>query len=165
MDPQLTSLIVGEEETEIIRQCLERLVAGTEASYGMVLDRAGQIIAAEGETYREAGIPLGALLAGTFASSREVARLLKEPDFRVLFQEGRRENLFTELVDEQWMLVVVFKQQAHLGLVKILSKKATKELESVLKLVRARNAQRRLEMDSTLRTVGRDTVDLLFKQE
>ena len=72
---------------------------------------------------------------------------------------------FTELVEEQWMLVIVFKQQAHLGLVKILSKKATKELEGVLKLVRARNAQRRIEMDSTLRTVGRDTVDLIFKQE
>jgi predicted regulator of Ras-like GTPase activity (Roadblock/LC7/MglB family) len=165
MDPHLTSLIVGEEETAMIAGCLERLVAGTEASYGMVLDRAGQIIAAKGEAYRDEGIPLGALLAGTFASSREVARLLKEKDFRVLFQEGRRENLFTELVDEQWMLVIVFKQQAHLGLVKILSKKATKELEGVLRLVRARNAQRRIEMDSTLRTVGRDTVDLIFKQE
>jgi predicted regulator of Ras-like GTPase activity (Roadblock/LC7/MglB family) len=165
MDPHLTSMIVGEEETSMIVQCLERLVAGTEASYGMVLDRAGQIIAAQGDAYRDEGIPLGALLAGTFASSREVARLLKEKDFRVLFQEGRRENLFTELVEEQWMLVIVFKQQAHLGLVKILSKKATKELEGVLKLVRARNAQRRIEMDSTLRTVGRDTVDLIFKQE
>lgn len=165
MDPQLTSMIVGEEESDLIGQSLARLVAGTEASYGMVLDRAGQIIAAEGDAYRDAGISLGALLAGTFASSREVARLLKEPDFRVLFQEGRRENLFTELVDEQWILVVVFKQQAHLGLVKILSKKASKELEAVLKLVRGRNAQRRIEMASTLRTVGRDTVDLIFKQE
>lgn len=149
----------------MIRESLVRLVAGTEATFGMLLDRAGQIIAAEGDAYRDEGIPLGALIAGSFASSREVARLLKEKDFRVLFQEGLRENLFTELVDEQWMLVVVFKRQAHLGLVKILSKKATKELEEILKLVRGRNAQRRLAMDSTLRTVGRDTVDLIFKQE
>lgn len=165
MDPHLTSLIVGEEETNMISDSLARLVAGTEASFGMVLDRAGQIIAAEGESYRNEGIPLGALIAGSFASSREVARLLKEKDFRVHFQEGSRENLFTELVDEQWMLVVVFKRQAHLGLVKILSKKATKELEEVLRMVRARNIQRRQDMDSTLRTVGRDTVDLIFKQE
>jgi predicted regulator of Ras-like GTPase activity (Roadblock/LC7/MglB family) len=164
-DPHLSSLIVGVDETDLIRECLARLVNGTEASYGMVLDRAGQVIAAEGEAYREEGVPLGALLAGTFASSREVARILKEKDFRVLVQEGLRENLFTELVDEQWMLVVVFKRQAHLGLVKILAKKATKELEEVLKIVRARNAQRRIEMDSTLRTVGRDTIDLLFKHE
>lgn len=165
MDPQLTSLIVGEEETEMIRQCLGRLVVGTDASYSMVLDRAGQIIAAEGDSYREEGMFLGALLAGTFASSREMARLLKENDFRIFFQEGVRENLFTELVEEQWMLVVVFKRQAHLGLVKIMSKKTTKELEGVLGLVRARNAQRRTEMSSTLRTVGRDTVDLIFKED
>ena len=165
MEPQLTNLIVGKEEAALISQCLARLVKGTEASYSMVLDRAGQIIAAEGDTYREEGIPLAALLGGTFGSSREVARLLKENDFRVLFQEGKRENLFTELVEEQWMLVVVFKRQAHLGLVKILSKKAVKELEGVLKLVQARNARRRIEMDSTLKTLGRDTVDLLFRRE
>jgi predicted regulator of Ras-like GTPase activity (Roadblock/LC7/MglB family) len=165
MDPHLTSLIVGVEETTMICDTLQRLVVGSEASYGMVLDRAGQIIAAEGDTYRAEGIPLGALLAGTFASSREVARLLKEKDFRVLFQEGRNENLFTELVEEQWILVIVFKQQAHLGLVKILSRKATKELEAILQLVRSRNVQRRAELAPTLRTVGRDTVDLIFKQE
>ena len=165
MDPQLTNLIVGEEETALVHHCLAWLVKDTEASYAMVLDRAGQIIMAEGDAYRDEGMVLAALLAGTFASSREVARLLKEKDFRVLFQEGKRENLFTELIEEQWMLVVVFKRQAHLGLVKILSKKAGKELEGVLQLVRARNASRRLEMDSTLRTVGRDSVDLIFKRE
>lgn len=165
MDPHLTTLFVGEDETALILHCLVRLVKGTDASYAMVLDRAGQIIAAEGEAYRKEGILLGALLAGTFASSREVARLLKEKDFRVLFQEGKRENLFTELVEEQWMLVVVFKRQAHLGLVKILSKKAVKELEGVLKQVQARNSQHRLEMDATLRTLTKDTVDLLFKQD
>ncbi len=165
MEPPLTNLIVGEEEAALITQCLMRLVRGTEASYSMVLDRAGQIIVAQGDAYRDEGMSLAALLAGTFASSREMARLLKENDFRVLFQEGKRENLFTELVDEQWMLVVVFKRQAHLGLVKILSMKAVKELEGVLKLVQARNAQRRVEMDSTLRTLGKDTVDLLFKRE
>ncbi|MCC6629376.1 MAG: roadblock/LC7 domain-containing protein [Chloroflexi bacterium] len=165
MDPHLSSLIVGPEEGGMISRTLGHLVAGTEASYGMVLDRAGQIIAAEGDAYRAEGIPLGALLAGTFASSREVARLLKEKDFRVLFQEGRNENLFTELVDDQWILVVVFKQQAHLGLVKILSRKATKELEAVLLMVRAQNVQRRADLAPTLRTVGRDTVDLIFKAE
>ena len=165
MDPHLTTLIVGEGETALILQCLARLVKGTDASYAMVLDRAGQIIAADGEEYHAEGMLLGALLAGTFASSREVARLLKEPDFRVLFQEGKRENLFTELIEEQWMLVIVFKRQAHLGLVKILSKKAVKELEGVLKIVQASNARRRNDMDTTLRTLTRDTVDLIFKRD
>src|SRR6476646_10726263 len=127
MDPQLTSLVVSEKDTAKIEECLERLVGDTNANYSMLLDKSGQVIAARGDTQRQDITALGALLAGTFASSREVARLLKEKDFRVLFQQGVRENIFTELITEQWMLVVMFDKRTHIGLVKVLSKRATDE--------------------------------------
>lgn len=132
MDPQLTSLIVSERETNAIEECLERLVDDTGANYSMLLDKSGQVVAAQGDTARQDITALGALLAGTFASSREVARLLKEKDFRVLFQQGIKENIFTELIGEQWMLVVMFDKRTHIGLVKVLAKRATDELIAIL---------------------------------
>src|SRR3954465_4642021 len=119
LDPDLSSLVVGEEESELIAACLRRLMGETGASYIMLLDRAGQVLSWHGEGHRNEMTHLGALLAGTYASSREMARLLKEDNFRVLVHEGMKEKVFTETVEDRWLLVVVFDHQAHLGLVKV----------------------------------------------
>jgi hypothetical protein len=107
---------------------------------------------------------LGALLAGTYASSREMARLLKEDNFRVLVQEGMREKIFTETVEDRWLLVVVFDHQAHLGLVKVLAKRATQALAVVLHTVVDRNTARRARIGE-VRKAAVDTIDLIFRQD
>ena len=163
MDPQLTSLVVSEKDTDAIEECLERLVGDTNANYSMLLDKSGQVIASRGDTQRQDITALGALLAGTFASSREVARLLREKDFRVLFQQGVKENIFTELIEEQWMLVVMFDKRTHIGLVKVLAKRATDELGAVLQRVRQQSKQRDAVISTSFRTSVEDTIDLLFR--
>jgi predicted regulator of Ras-like GTPase activity (Roadblock/LC7/MglB family) len=163
MDPQLTSLVVSEKDTLGIEDCLARLVDDTNANYCMLLDKSGQVISSRGDTQRQDITALGALLAGTFASSREVARLLREKDFRVLFQQGVKENIFTELIEEQWMLVVMFDRRTHIGLVKVLSKRATEELAVILRQVRQQSRQRDSVISTSFRTSVEDTIDLLFR--
>lgn len=161
-DPDLTNLIVGTEESSMIQKCLERLMDETGASYSMLLDRAGQVLAWNGEGHQAEMMHLGALLAGTYASSREMARLLKEDNFRVLVQEGMKEKIFTETVDDRWLLVVVFDHQAHLGLVKVLAKRATESLTTILHLVIERNEAQRSEISDRLPRAATDTIDLIF---
>ena len=165
MDPQLTSWVVSANETENIEATLDRLVVETGANYSMLLDKSGQVIASSGGTDRQDITALGALLAGTFASSREVARLLKEKDFRVLFQQGVRENIFTELITEQWMLVVMFDKRTHIGLVKVLSKRATDELASILERVKHESRSKDQVISTSFRTSIDETIDLLFRDE
>lgn len=161
-DPNLTSLIVGEEESELIERCLTRLMEETGASYSMLLDRAGQILASNGDVHEGEMMHLGALLAGSYASSREMARLLREDNFRVMVQEGAREKIFTETVDDRWLLVVVFDHQAHLGLVKVLAKRATQSLSGILEQVIERNESRRAELRGEFPRAAKDTIDLIF---
>lgn len=161
-DPDLTSLIVGEEESELIARCLGRLMDETGASYCMLLDQAGQVLASSGDVHEAEMMHLGALLAGSYASSREMARILREDNFRVMVQEGTREKIFTETVDDRWLLVVVFDHQAHLGLVKVLAKRATQALSGVLQLVIERNEMRRSELRGEFPRAARDTIDLIF---
>jgi predicted regulator of Ras-like GTPase activity (Roadblock/LC7/MglB family) len=163
MDPQLTSLLISEEDVRRVEGSLERLVGDTGANYAMLLDKCGQVISSRGDTQRQDITALGALLAGTFASSREVARLLKEKDFRVLFQQGVKENIFTELIDEQWMLVVMFDKRTHIGLVKVLAKRATDELSTILQQVRHQSRSRDAVISTSFRTSVEDTIDLLFR--
>ncbi len=161
-DPDLSSLIVGEEEAGMITKCLTRLMDETGATYSMVIDRAGQILSSEGEFHKGEMMHLGALLAGSYASSREMARLLREDNFRVLVQEGTREKIFTETVEDRWLLVVVFDHQAHLGLVKVLAKRATQSLTGILQLVIERNELRRSQLGDQFPRAAKDTIDLIF---
>ncbi len=161
-DPDLTSLIVGPEESAMIQKCLDRLMDETGATYSMLLDRAGQVLAWQGAGHQAEMMHLGALLAGTYASSQEMARLLKEDNFRVLVQEGHKEKIFTETVEGRWLLVVVFDHQAHLGLVKVLAKRATESLATVLHLVIERNDVHRSQLNANMAKAATDTIDLIF---
>lgn len=161
-DPDLTNLIVGEEESTMIAKCLGRLMDETGATYSMVIDRAGQVLSSKGDVHEGEMMHLGALLAGSYASSREMARLLREDNFRVLVQEGTREKIFTETVEDRWLLVVVFDHQAHLGLVKVLAKRATQSLATILQLVIERNDMRRAELAGDFPRAAKDTIDLIF---
>jgi predicted regulator of Ras-like GTPase activity (Roadblock/LC7/MglB family) len=163
MDPQLTSIIVPTEEVTQIEDCLARLVEDTGSDYALLLDKSGQVIASKGEGDRQDITALGALIAGVFASSREVAKLLREKDFRASFQQGVRENIFIALIEEQWILCIIFNKGTHIGLVKVLTKKATDELASVLERVRQQHKARDEVLGSSFRTSMEDTIDLLFR--
>jgi predicted regulator of Ras-like GTPase activity (Roadblock/LC7/MglB family) len=166
LDPTLTSLIVGTEQSQAIDACLVRLMSETGATHIMLLDRAGQILSWQGGDGRQTEMMhLGALLAGAYATSREMARLLKEDGFRVLVQEGMREKIFTETVEDRWLLVVVFDHQAHLGLVKVLAKRATQALAGILHVVIEENESRRAQFRGSVRRAAVDTIDLLFNDD
>ena len=165
MDPQLTSQIVPLDEVRQIEDCLARLVEDTSGNYVLLLDKSGQVIASQGDANRQDITALGALIAGTFASSREVAKLLREKDFRNMFQQGVRDNIFLALIEDQWILCIIFNKGTHIGLVKVLTKKATDELAHVLERVRNTHKARDDVLGSSVRTSMEDTIDLLFRDE
>lgn len=164
-DHQLTDMVIDEATGASMTNLLEKLVKDAHASSGMVLDRAGQIIVWNGIDYKEEATKLGALIAGAYASTREMARILGEQNFRTLLQEGAREKIYTEAVGEHWLVVVIFGHHTHLGLVKILCDRASADLADVLVRAVAANRTRSPLLDATLQRVTQDTIDLIFRDE
>lgn len=164
-DHQLANMIIDEPTSASISEVLGGLVKDANASSGMVLDRAGQIIVWHGVDYKEESLKLGALIAGTYASTREMARILGEQNFRTLLQEGSKEKIYTEAIGEYWLISVIFDRHTHLGLVKVLCDRAGSDLTGVLvKAIASNKAQPRL-LDLDLQRVAKDTIDLIFRQE
>jgi predicted regulator of Ras-like GTPase activity (Roadblock/LC7/MglB family) len=158
------NLIVSEGELGNIARVLGRLSQTTSASHVLLLDKSGQLISAQGQGGQRDIVSLGALLAGAFGSSRQVAAILGERDFRNIFQQGVHESIYTSLVGEQWLLVVVFDRQTHVGLVKVLARRATEDLERVLERVRAAGTQAKDQVVNVqFRTSVDNTIDLLFR--
>lgn len=161
-DRDLSNLRVTEEDTAQMSACLQRLLADTGASYTMVVDRSGQILAYESDGHRPEMTHLGALLAATYASTQEIARILNEDSFRTLLQEGLREKIITETVADHWLLVVIFDQQAHLGLIKVLAKRTTGILSNVLEVARSRPVEDKSALSRPMLRATTDTIDLVF---
>lgn len=161
---QLTNLVISDRELQIISTVLSKLMNDTNATSAMLLDKSGQVVATQGTNTRRNATNLGALLAGVFSSSREVARLLDEKDFRSIFQQGVHESIYTTMVEEQWLLVIIFDKLTHIGLVKVLSKKSADELGKILE--RVRNDSTRVKssvLNLQFRSSVEDTIDLLFR--
>jgi predicted regulator of Ras-like GTPase activity (Roadblock/LC7/MglB family) len=164
-DPHLTQMIIDEETCTSIDSVLRQLIRDSQASTALVLDRAGQIIVWDGPAYEGQRMQLGALIAGTYASTREVARILQESSFRTLLQEGAKEKIFTESIGDQWLISVIFGRHTHLGLVKVLCSRATVDLYQILLRTLEKNRLRPTLKDAGFQIVANDTIDLLFRDD
>ena len=161
---QLTNLIISDHELDTIANTLNKLMSDTSATSVMLLDKSGQVVCSQGTSTKRNATSLGALLAGAFSSSRHVAELLGEKDFRTIFQQGVHENIYTTMVEDQWLLVIVFDKLTHIGLVKVLSKRASEELGRSLERVRTdTNRQKSSVLNIQFRSSVEDTIDLLFR--
>ncbi len=158
-------LVVTEGELGNIARILGRLSQTTSASHVLLLDKGGQLISTQGQGGQRDIVALGALLAGAFGSSRQVAAILGERDFRNIYQQGVHESIYTSLVGDLWLLVIVFDLQTHVGPVKVLARRAVEELEHSLERVRSGgtsakeavvNVQFRASVDSTIDRLFRD---------
>lgn len=156
------SLYVNEHDNRRIGGQLDRVLLEAGANLTLLLDRGGEVIAARGDVLPDDLTVMGALLAGAFATSREVARMMKDANFRTLVQQGMRENTLTEMVGESWIVVVMFDKSTHIGLVKDLCRQVTPELEAVLLQVQRRSRNMN-GLNPSFRTSIEDTIDLLFK--
>ncbi|TMD54804.1 MAG: roadblock/LC7 domain-containing protein [Chloroflexi bacterium] len=161
---QLTNLIVSDRELVLISNTLLKLMNDTSASSVMLLDKSGQVITTQGMSTKHIATSLGALLAGAFSSSRHVAELLGEKDFRTIFQQGVHENIYTTMIEDQWLLVIVFDKLTHIGLVKVLSKKASDDLSRTLERVKADTTRQKSSvLNIQFHSSVEDTIDLLFR--
>jgi len=83
---------------------------------------------------RQKGVPnpdargRSALVAGAFASTREIARMLGEQEFKTMFQQGAKLNLFILQLETHDFLTVVFDENSTLGIVKLKSQQLGADL-------------------------------------
>ena len=96
---------------------MDRL-AKSEADAAWGLDKGGFLLTKSGAADRFDSTTLGGLAAGAFAATQGVANLIGETDFNCVYQQGENFSMIVSNVDEQALLVVVFKARVSAGAVK-----------------------------------------------
>ncbi|HHS12861.1 MAG TPA: hypothetical protein ENN03_03720 [bacterium] len=127
---RLDSVLTRRQFDEVL-QCLSALARKCRISAVFLVNGSGQILAEHnGKGPSSAG--LAALAAGSYAASREMARLLNEtPQFPMVLYEGRNQNVFIASVAADCFLIVVFGRESALGMVRIFTRKTIEELAPV----------------------------------
>ncbi len=128
-------LIVYWDDTEKIDTVMTRLLKGSEAKCALLVDKDGHLIARHGFTQTLDTTALSALMAGSFASTAEIAKLVGEPEFSVLFHQGRKDHIHMGIVGDRSILAVIFDDRTTIGMVRLYAKEAAEELQKIFETV------------------------------
>jgi len=133
------TLIIYEEEITKIESLMTKMLKGAEAKCALLVDKDGHLITRQGFTHSLDTTALAALLAGSFASTKEIARLVGEPEFSVLFHQGKKDHIHMPLVGERSILVVIFDDRTTIGMVRLYAKETAVELGKIFEQVMAKS--------------------------
>lgn len=134
------SLIIYEEELSQIDSLISKMLRGAEAKCALLVDKDGHLITRQGFTHSLDTTALAALLAGSFASTKEIARLVGEPEFSVLFHQGKKDHIHMSLVGERSILVVIFDDRTTIGMVRLYAKETSVQLAQVFQKIKENSA-------------------------
>ena len=131
-----------EEDVQEIDSVLTSFLDRAQAKCILVVDKEGFLVTKKGFTKSFDTRSLAALAAGSFASTREMARILGEPEFTVLFHQGKNEHIHVSLVADRALLVTVFDDRTTIGMVRLYASEVTEKVAECLARADERNKDR-----------------------
>ena len=130
-----------------------------------LVDKNGQQIAEAGEVNLIDTTSLASLTAGNVAATDGLAKLIGEKEFSILFHEGRKDNIHISIVGQRLILVVIFDERSSLGLVRLRVRKASVDLDRVLKEMEAKSLEvGSVKTVSPFAEITDDDIDALFSE-
>ena len=102
------------------------------ARSALLIDREGHLVTRRGETVQSSLESISALIAGSFAATREMARLLGESEFTTLFHQGVRDSIQVSLVGDRALFATVFDGRTNLGLVRYYASETAVRLQEIM---------------------------------
>ena len=155
--PQLT-----EDDIQKLDATLQEFINSTDASAALVIDEGGFLITHQGDMSGFDLTSIGALASGAFMASQAIANLVSEKNFNCIYQQGENFSLFVTNVDEHCMLIVIFKSETGVGVVKYYAANAVKLITRQLKISQKRAPSEGIDL-SKLNLA--DTQDIFRKKE
>ena len=135
-----------EEDIRRLDETLRELLAQTDATVALVIDKGGFLLTHQGNAGELDLTTIGALSSGAFLASQTIAGLVSEKDFNYTCQQGELASLFTVNVDEHCLLVVIFPSQSGTGVVKYFAPGAVRRIAQQLAVARARDPEGGLDL-------------------
>ena len=119
------------DDIDNINGILKKFLSLSDSKCIMLIDKEGYMVTKCGATEDFNIQALATLVAGSFAATREMARILGENELSVLFHQGKRDSIQLNLIGERTILVAVFDERTTMGMVRLYAKEASEQLIKV----------------------------------
>jgi predicted regulator of Ras-like GTPase activity (Roadblock/LC7/MglB family) len=128
-----------EEDIQRLDDELRELLAKTDATTALIIDKGGFLISSQGDTRSFDLTTIAALASGAFLANQTIANLVHETNFNSVYQQGEKFSMFVICVDENCLLSVIFKAAVSVGAVKYFASPAVKRIAVQMQIAQERD--------------------------
>ena len=126
-------LLFYKDDIDKIDQLLAEFLRLSGAKCALLIDKEGHLVTKRGELRTIDIDTISALVAGSFAATKEMARLLGEAEFSALFHQGERDNIQLTLVGDRTLLTILFDDRTTVGMVRLYAGETAKKMVEIYK--------------------------------
>jgi len=124
-DLVLTASVLEETKTQI-----ENALIKAGVNTVLLIDEAGNIVVACGHKIDNLDTTsLAALAAANFGATSQIAKLIGEDDFALLFHKGKTDSIHVARIGTDLILVTIFGDNVSLGLIRLRVTQLAKSIE------------------------------------
>jgi predicted regulator of Ras-like GTPase activity (Roadblock/LC7/MglB family) len=128
-----------EEDIQRLDKELQDFLTQTDATTALIIDKGGFLINSQGDTKQYDLTTIAALASGAYLANQTIANLVHETNFNSVYQQGEQCSMFVVSVDEHCLLVVIFKAQVSVGIVKYFSEPAAQNISAQMRVAQERD--------------------------
>lgn len=155
-------LVYYKEDLDQIDKLLDEFLKLSNAKSIHMIDKDGHMVTNRGETNTINSETLSALVAGSFAATKELARILGEAEFSVMFHQGKKDHIHISIVGDRAIAAIVFDEKTTVGMVSLYSKELVTKIEKVFDIA-SRRVVKEEKMETDYSESVRDKLDDMFK--
>jgi len=123
---------LGQEELDAIEEVLQEDLLDLGVNCVFLIDMAGNVIANLDNGQMEHDIySLAALAAGNFGAVSEMAKIIGEDEFSLLFHKGEKESIHFSKVMADFLLVTIFGKETSLGFLRLKVAEAVGKIKKI----------------------------------
>ena len=167
MDQKLRQdrLVFYQGDIEQISKVMREMISLSKAKCALLIDKEGHLVAREGAVRSINTDSLAALVAGSFAATREMASLLGEDEFSLMFHQGQRDNIQLTLVGDRAILTIIFDDQTQLGMIRLYTQEAAKQINQIFEAGDSRgdDETEAFELTGDFEDAGNANLDSILK--
>ncbi|MFV1951889.1 MAG: roadblock/LC7 domain-containing protein [Nitrospinota bacterium] len=157
-------LIFYKDDIEKINKLLEEFLNVSGSKCVFLVDKSGHLITQKGTTESFNPDTLSALIAGSFAATKEMAKILGESEFSVLFHQGKKDHLHISLVGDTAILAIVFDETTTIGMVRLYAQETIDKLDKIFKIASTKTRAAGNIVNEDFSSTAKDKLDSLFEK-
>lgn len=153
-------LVINHRQLDLCDDLLQKLKEVSGSSFLALISTSGQPITTASQEYHPETLSLASLAASSFAATQQLAKILDENEFTLLFHEGKGLNLHVTQVTDQVLLLITFGHETQVGKVRLYSQRAVEVLREIFE---GPDDSGTPEMDADFESAAAVAMDDLFR--